>query len=168
MAENIALAHGGNTAVVEMDIRATNGRQADLNNGIPRVEDRGLWHGFHTHIASAIPTDSLHTLTSLCVRACCIRDTAGWFAIVGISPASIICLQCRSSSWSCPTVRVWKSLASATPATPPGGAYATLRRTSVPRPFGSSRKRTVPVLSTSAPGRERHDSKVFSRSSTHS
>src|SRR5207248_10839689 len=55
VAEDVALLHRGNVAVVEMKIRAADGGGGDLNNGVTPVQDLGVRDIFNANVAASPP-----------------------------------------------------------------------------------------------------------------
>ena len=60
VAEDVALLHRGNVAVVEMKIRAADGGGGDLNNGVTRVQDLGVRDIFNANVAASPPAKCFH------------------------------------------------------------------------------------------------------------
>jgi hypothetical protein len=60
VAEHISLFHRGNDAVVDVKIGAANGARRHLDDGITRVLYLWIRHGLATHVAFAMPGQSLH------------------------------------------------------------------------------------------------------------
>src|SRR5882757_6624455 len=62
VAEDIALHHGGNVTVIDMQIRAADGRGADTNDCIARIENLRIWHIFDPQVCRAVPTVGFHDI----------------------------------------------------------------------------------------------------------
>src|SRR5207237_861157 len=60
MPEDVALSHGWNIAVVEMQIGPANGGCRNLNNRIARIEYGGVRHGFDSCVVCPIPAKGFH------------------------------------------------------------------------------------------------------------
>jgi hypothetical protein len=55
MAQDITRLHGRDIAVIEMQIRATDRREGDFDDGVMRVQNLWIRYGFEAHIVFAIP-----------------------------------------------------------------------------------------------------------------
>src|SRR4051812_7579822 len=64
MAENITFLHTGDIAVIEMQVRATDGGERYTDYNIVWVDNGGVGHLFNTHILCAKPTECFHCLVS--------------------------------------------------------------------------------------------------------
>jgi hypothetical protein len=60
MAEDIPVLHGGNLAVIEMEIGAADAGESDLDYGIAGVEDLRIRYSIHLNMMLAMPAYSLH------------------------------------------------------------------------------------------------------------
>jgi hypothetical protein len=60
VAEDVALLHGGDEAVVEMEVRAADRRRGDLQDRVPGVEDFRVRDVFDRDLVHAVPADRFH------------------------------------------------------------------------------------------------------------
>jgi hypothetical protein len=62
MTKDISLLHGGNEAIVEMQVGAADGRQSDPDNGIAWVEDLRIGYLLDVDLPRATPAKGLHRI----------------------------------------------------------------------------------------------------------
>jgi hypothetical protein len=60
VAEDVPLLHGGDVAVVEMEVRAADRRRGDLHDGVAGVQDLGVGNRLDPHVGFAVPADCSH------------------------------------------------------------------------------------------------------------
>src|SRR4030095_16442907 len=137
MAEDIALLHCRDVAVVDVEIGAADRGCRHLDNGVAWIEDDGVGHGLDPNCFLAFPADGAHPVSYAVAR--------------GISPASSNCLKWRRSSRM-----VWEGSrpnreAISAPAFPAGGAYCRCTFRWVLRPSRARPKVPEPAVTTSEP-----------------
>ena len=58
--EDVAFHHGGDVAVVEVEVGAADRRQRDAHDGVVRVDDLRIGDLVDAHVVHAVPDHSLH------------------------------------------------------------------------------------------------------------
>ncbi|WP_420876383.1 hypothetical protein [Sphingobium xenophagum] len=114
-AENVAF------CIVGYSRRKDASRPADRGGGhaddrIARIDDRGIVDGIAAHVVLAVQVIAFIALTFL------LCEDARITRVVAISPVSISCLNRRRSRRVWILGSRWKSLATSSPITPPGGS----------------------------------------------
>ena len=153
VAEDVALLHRRDVAVVDVQVGSADRRRRDLDDGVARIEDRPDRERSRRG-SSSLPSQQTARIT-------------GSYAVAvarGISPASSSCLKCRRSSRTVCDGSRPKSDATSAPAFPAGGAYCRCTLTWVLRPPRTASKFTDPAVTTSEPGSDRHARTLFSTS----
>src|SRR2546427_5890603 len=183
VAHDVALLHGGNETVIEVQVGAADTSTGNSNDGVASIQNLRVRYGFHAHFSYAHPTDFLRFAFKISLISASPRIGRSGSAkrkaatasergpcvcpsIVGISPVSISALNRRRSCRIMNLGSLPSIFATARAAAPPGGRYSTRAITSVPRPAGAGRNFTYPSTSISESGRERHAISSFWRSST--
>src|SRR5436305_1375184 len=69
VAEDVPLLHGGDVAVVKVEVRAADRRRGDAHDGVAGVEDLGIRDGLDPDVVLAVPADCSHELRSRPCRA---------------------------------------------------------------------------------------------------
>src|SRR4051794_29902007 len=70
MADDIARLHGGDVAIVDVQIGTANGSRSNAQNGITWIQNLGIWNVLHSHIMFSIPADSPHLDSSFWLFLC--------------------------------------------------------------------------------------------------
>ncbi len=60
VAEDVAIFHARNGVIVEMQIGSADRRRRDANDGVARIEDLRVRHGFDADIVLALPGERPH------------------------------------------------------------------------------------------------------------
>ena len=60
VAQDVAVGHAGDHAVVEVQVRAADGGGGDLDDGVPRIDDLGVGDGVHLNVVLSVPGQGAH------------------------------------------------------------------------------------------------------------
>src|ERR1044072_7162378 len=105
VAENVALHHGGDVPVIDMQVRAADGGGRNLDNGVPRIEDFRVGDILNAQTRYAVPAIRFHVATPSRDRRPSrvnlpnsLPPRLAGPVVVGNSPVSMSCLKRRRSS----------------------------------------------------------------------
>jgi hypothetical protein len=60
VAQDVALHHRGDEAVIEVQVRTADGGRGDLDDRIAGIDDLGVGHGVHADVVFAVPGQGAH------------------------------------------------------------------------------------------------------------